>query len=67
VEIATSIHDGTAYVFTSQNPTGSGNPGADRATQAGGHHADRHHAHEGHQPDGGRLGLEPPPHAAERL
>ena len=31
VEIATTIHDGTAYVFTSQNPTGSGNPSADRA------------------------------------
>jgi hypothetical protein len=25
VEIATTIHDGTAYVFTSQNLTGSGN------------------------------------------
>ena len=31
VEIATTIHDGTAYVFTSQNPTGSGIPSADRA------------------------------------
>jgi hypothetical protein len=31
VEIATTIHDGTAYVFTSQNPTGSGNQSADRA------------------------------------
>ena len=31
VEIATTIHHGTAYVFTSQNPTGSGNPSADRA------------------------------------
>jgi hypothetical protein len=31
VEIATTIHDGTAYVFTSQNPTGSGNQNADRA------------------------------------
>ena len=31
VEIATTIHGGTAYVFTSQNPTGSGNPSADRA------------------------------------
>jgi len=31
VEIATTIHDGTAYVFTSQNPTGSGDPSADRA------------------------------------
>ena len=31
VEIATAIHDGTAYVFTSQNPTGSGNQSADRA------------------------------------
>jgi hypothetical protein len=31
VEIATSIHDGTAYMFTSQNPTGSGNQNADRA------------------------------------
>ncbi len=31
VEIATTIHNGTAYVFTSQNPTGSGNPSADRA------------------------------------
>ena len=30
VEIATTIHHGTAYVFTSQNPTGSGNPSADR-------------------------------------
>ena len=30
VEIATTIHNGTAYVFTSQNPTGSGNPSADR-------------------------------------
>jgi hypothetical protein len=31
VEIATTIHHGTAYVFTSQNPTGSGNHSADRA------------------------------------
>ena len=31
VEIATTIHDGTAYVFTSQNPAGSGIPSADRA------------------------------------
>ncbi|MGH3176780.1 MAG: hypothetical protein ACRDPF_23315 [Streptosporangiaceae bacterium] len=31
VEIATTIHDGTAYVFTYQNPTGGGNHGADRA------------------------------------
>jgi hypothetical protein len=31
VEIVTTIHDGTAYVFTSQNPTGSGNQNADRA------------------------------------
>ena len=31
VEIATTIHNGTAYVFTSQNPTGGGNPSADRA------------------------------------
>jgi hypothetical protein len=31
VEIATTIHDGTAYVFTSQNPTGGGNHSADRA------------------------------------
>jgi hypothetical protein len=28
---ATTIHDGTTYVFTSQNPTVSGNPSADRA------------------------------------
>ena len=31
VEIATTIHHGTAYVFTSQNPAGSGNHSADRA------------------------------------
>jgi hypothetical protein len=31
VEIATTIHDGTAYVFTSQNPSGSGDQSADRA------------------------------------
>jgi hypothetical protein len=31
VEMATTIHDGTAYVFTSENPTGSGNQIADRA------------------------------------
>src|SRR6201995_3854389 len=31
VEIVTTIHDGTAYVFTSQNPTGSGDQNADRA------------------------------------
>jgi len=31
VEIATTLHDGTAYVFASQNPTGSGNHSADRA------------------------------------
>ena len=31
VEIATTIHDGTAYVFTSQNPAGSGSQNADRA------------------------------------
>jgi hypothetical protein len=31
VEIATTIHGGTAYVFTSQNPTGSGDQNADRA------------------------------------
>jgi hypothetical protein len=30
VEIATAIHDRTGYVFTSQNPTGSGNHSADR-------------------------------------
>ena len=31
VEIATTIHDGAGYVFTSQNPTGSGSQNADRA------------------------------------
>jgi len=31
VELAVTIHDGTAYVFASQNPTGSGSHSADRA------------------------------------
>jgi len=31
VETAVTIHDGTGFVFTSQNPTGSGDKGADRA------------------------------------
>lgn len=31
MEIVTTIHEGTAYVFASQNPTGSGDQNADRA------------------------------------
>jgi hypothetical protein len=31
VEIAITIHDGIAYVFTFQNPAGSGGHNADRA------------------------------------
>ena len=31
VEVAVSIHDGTAFVFASQNPSGTGSQSADRA------------------------------------
>jgi hypothetical protein len=31
VEIAVTVHDGTAFVFASQNPSGTGNQSADRA------------------------------------
>jgi len=31
VEVAVTIHDGTAFVFASQNPSGTGSQGADRA------------------------------------
>ena len=31
VELAVTIHDGTAFVFTSQNPSGTGSRNADRA------------------------------------
>jgi hypothetical protein len=31
VETAVTIHDGTAFVFASQNPSGAGSQSADRA------------------------------------
>ena len=31
VELAVTIHDGTAFVFASQNPSGAGRQSADRA------------------------------------
>ena len=31
VELAVTLHDGTAFVFASQNPSGTGSQGADRA------------------------------------
>jgi len=31
VELAVTIHDGTAFVFASQNPTETGSQSADRA------------------------------------
>ena len=31
VEVAVTIHDGTAFVFASQNPSGTGSQSADRA------------------------------------